>query len=74
MLGNIGQVLSFTFIGPLPFIPMILTLPYATVCVAILGLSHSFVVTSTHARAQDAAIRSQIKQNPDTNRIISGLS
>ena len=53
---------------------MILTLPYITVCVAILGLSHSFVVTSTHARAQDAAIRSEIKLNPDTNRIISGLS
>ena len=72
IFGNVGLILGFTFIGPLPFISNYVTLPVATVCTASLSCSIGMLLSSTLIRAQKA-INEQISSEDTENcLIISG--
>ena len=70
--GNAGLVLAFTFIGPLPFVPINTSVSLATGCTALVGFSYAFVMVSTFARAQAAAVRNGFTKNTETYHLISG--
>ena len=72
MLGNVGLVIAFTFIGPLPFISIETSVPLATGCTALVGFSYAFVMVSTFTRAQGAALRNGFAKDTDTYHLISG--
>ena len=74
IFGNIGMVFVFTFIGPLPFVPVQTTVALVFTCVAIFGMSLAFVAVSTFSRAQVSAAREGFQIDTETYYLISGNS
>ena len=72
LFGNAGLVLAFTFIGPLPFIPIGTNLIVATIATSLVGFSYAWVMVSTFARAQAAAVQKGFEQETDNYHFISG--
>ena len=72
IIGNIGVVLAFTFIGPLPFIAVEPNISLATGCSALIGFSQAFVLVSSFARAQSAAVHNGFSKDTETYHLISG--
>ena len=72
ILGNVGLILAFTFIGPLPHIPINTSFTLVTVCAALIGYSETFVMISTLIRAQRAAIEEGYSKDTETYHLISG--
>ena len=73
IFGNLGLALAFTFIGPLPFIPIDTSVSLVTGCTALVGFSYAFVMVSTFTRAQGAAVRSGFSKDTETYHLISGI-
>lgn len=71
--GNLGQILGFSLIGPLPILPLepSLDLIWVTVTITAFGLSHMTV--STFGRAEAAAARLFENQEASHHFIISSL-
>ena len=72
IFGNVGLVLAFTFIGPLPFISIETSVPLATGCTALVGFSYALVMVSTFTRAQGSAVRNGFAKDTETSHLISG--
>ena len=72
IFGNVGLILAFTFIGPLPYIPYRITLPLAEVCAVLLGYFNGFIFISTLIRVQKAAIEEGYSKDSQTSYFISG--
>ena len=72
ILANIGQILAFTLIGPLPYIPYTISFPIAEVCAGLLGCCEGFVFISTLIRAQKEAIEEGYSKESGTYLLISG--
>ena len=73
ILGNIGLVIAFTSIGPLPFIPRENGIPIILISFAIIGFCTGLVCVSSFTRAQRSAIVNGFPQDTKTYHIISGL-
>ena len=74
IFGNVGLALAFTFIGPLPFIPINTSVSLVTGCTALVGFSYAFVMVSSFTRAQGAAVRSGFSKDTETYHLISGTT
>ena len=72
MLGNVGMLMAFTFVGPLNFIPIEPSVPLITGCLSLIGLSYGSMVVSTFSRAQMAATRYGFPKDVETYHFISG--
>ena len=73
IFGDVGLLIAFTFIGPLPFIPIETTLPLATAATALYGFSYAFVMVSTFTRAQFASIQQGFAEETDNYHFIAGI-
>ena len=73
IFGNMGMLLAFTFIGPLPFIPTNSSLSLSTGCTALFGFSRPWVIISTLIRAQRAAVERGYTKDDKTYGLISGM-
>jgi len=73
LLGNLAMVIAFTFLAPLPFLPMVPTIGMINVSTAIAGIGIAFTNVSAFTRAQNAAHRIGFDQDLKTHIMISGL-
>ena len=73
ILGNIGLIITFMFIGPLPVIPIEVGAKGILIIMAILGFSMGLVYVSSYKRAQVSAIRNGFPSDTKTYHLISGL-
>ena len=72
-IGNALFIVVFTFIGPLPFISVTLTLEILKGVMAVAGLSYATIIVSSFSHAQDKAFRCGHKNKINTHLMISGL-
>ena len=73
IIGNIGFVISLTFIGPLPFVPIDVSVPLIWMSMVIEGFSAGFVYVASFTRSHSAAIRNGFKEDTKTYHLISGM-
>ena len=71
--GNIGLVIAFIFIGPLPFIHIEPEIDIIRGSFAIIGISTGMVEPSTFTRIHAGAICADFPQNSETYRLVTGL-
>ena len=73
ILGNIGLIITFMFIGPLPLIPIEVGADFITMIMALLGFSMGLLYVSSYKRAQVSAIQNGFPPNTKTYHLISGF-
>jgi hypothetical protein len=72
LAGNLVLVLVFFFVGPLPFIPVVPTVPLLQAMMGLVGIGFGFVMVSSFARAQNAAMTLGYEKDIETYMMISG--
>ena len=72
--GNAIMIISFVFIGPLPFVPIEPTLPLLRGIMALSAFGYGLVMVSTFSRAQLATVRHGYEKDIETYLLISGQS
>ena len=73
LLGNLANVVAFTFIGPIPIIPWKPDLKRVFGMVGLVGLGYATVMVSSFARAQKAAQDLGYQDDIRTYLMISGI-
>ena len=71
--GNVGQVLAFLLIGPLPFFPIEPNVPLSFIGLALFGFSMGLMYVSSFTRAEKSATDNGFPDNTKTYQLISGL-
>jgi len=66
------MIISFIFIGPLPFLPLDPSYGLMIAMIAISGVGLANVMVSTFGRAQVAALRVGFNKDIDTYMLIAG--
>ena len=66
------MIIMYTFIGPLPFIPIVPNKTLIQAMVGLFGLGYAFVKVSSFVRSQNAAIKKGFNDDMETNSFISG--
>lgn len=72
LTGNILVILAFTFLAPLPFIPITPSLGLVMAAMAINGTGMGFTLVSAFTRAQSAVLRLGYRDDLNTFIFISG--
>ena len=72
VIGNILMVITYLFIGPVPFLNIQPSVELIYVIISIGGTAYSIVIVSTLARSQGAAKRIGYIDNVLTTQLISG--
>ena len=63
---------AFLLIGPVPFLPLVPTVPLIQGAMTICGLGYGMILVSAFGRSQRAAIWKGYNDDMDTYLIISG--
>ena len=71
--GNVGNMLTFLIIGPLPFLSVEPNIILSIIGLAIFGFSEGLIYVSAFSRAEKAAARNGFDENTRTYQLISGL-
>jgi hypothetical protein len=71
IIGNVLLVLGFTFVGPLPFIPILPTTDLIFGSAPMLGIGFSMIMVSTFGVSQAAAIRAGFNDDLKTYMFVS---
>lgn len=71
--GAVVVVLSFTFVGPMPFLPIKLSLPLCIVSLIIHGIGFGAVLVSTFAGAHRDALAHGFPDDLGTYGLVSGI-
>ena len=72
LIGNAALTMAFTFMAPLPFLPVPTTLGIINFSMAVVGLGMAFTNVSSFTRAQQATQRLGFEQDLKTYIMISG--
>ena len=72
IVGNLAMAMAFLFIGPVPFIGLVPTVPRIYGMVTLAGFAYALVVVSTFARCQGSAMKLGYKDDVSTYLLISG--
>ncbi len=67
------MIIIYTFLGPLPFIPISPNKTLIQAMTGLFGLGYAPVKVSSFVRSQNAAIKSGFNDNIETYSFISGL-
>ena len=73
IIGNVGQILAFFIIGPLPFLPIEPNVTLSFLGLALYGFFMGLVYVSSFTRAEKSATENGFPENTRTYQLISGL-
>ena len=72
MVGNVLMIVLFTFIGPLPILPLAPSLPVIQAMMCCFGLAYAPIKVSTMVRSQNAAVEAGFRDDIHTHNFNSG--
>ena len=71
--GNIGLIIAYLMIGPLPFLPIKPNIPLSIIGMALFGFSMGMTYVSAFTRAEKSATRYGFPEDTKTYQLISAL-
>jgi hypothetical protein len=72
MVGNVGMIAAFVFVGPLPFVPLEPSVALIQSMMAVFGIGFAPVKVSSFVRSQKAAIQNGFNDDAETYSLITG--